>query len=417
MRENGNCLFGNEIEEQTKTKQKKVMKRKVDKGITLVALVITIIVLLILAGVTIATLTGNNGILTRAKEAKIVTEQANLKEELTIAMANYEIAKSKNEELTLADFLQNTEQSGLTNINIIEQTNQKIIGSYQDHIFIVNESGEIQLSTTPNLVNNGLGENKNNTNFSQAVYQEEGYFSYSSEGRNEILSDDYIPVDTTKTYYQMLTAKSTNPDSIYYIGFKEYDEDKLAIGAQNYLNVPNSLTYLEKELKKGDTEVYLHDASGFVLTDSTPTWQKGFIFWNYQNQSGYQYPELTYSQNVFPSYDSGFLFNLGDIDLVNHCIHLKEPWNYPTIPKGTKLSQRSSGSMWNYGLMISNKLRNNWTVLGNTIQGVKNGESEVNDAQFRPGTKYIKFFALVNYLNDTQETHFDFKNVIFTQMD
>lgn len=73
--------------------------------------------------------------------------------------------------------------------------------------------------------------------------------------------------------------------------------------------------------------------------------------------------------------------------------------------------------MWNYGLMISNKLRNNWTVLGNTIQGVKNGQSEVNDAQFRPGTKYIKFFALVNYLNDTQETHFDFKNVIFTQMD
>ena len=39
------------------------MKTKENKGITLIALVITIIVLLILAGVTIATLVGNNGIL------------------------------------------------------------------------------------------------------------------------------------------------------------------------------------------------------------------------------------------------------------------------------------------------------------------------------------------------------------------
>ena len=42
---------------------------KNQKGITLIALVITIIVLLILAGVSIAMLTGQNGILTRASGA------------------------------------------------------------------------------------------------------------------------------------------------------------------------------------------------------------------------------------------------------------------------------------------------------------------------------------------------------------
>ena len=46
------------------------------RGITLIALVITIVVLLILAGVTIATLTGDNGIITRANDAKAETEQA-----------------------------------------------------------------------------------------------------------------------------------------------------------------------------------------------------------------------------------------------------------------------------------------------------------------------------------------------------
>lgn len=51
------------------------------RGITLIALVVTIIVLLILAGVTIATLTGDNGILTRAQEAKNKTEEAQKNEE------------------------------------------------------------------------------------------------------------------------------------------------------------------------------------------------------------------------------------------------------------------------------------------------------------------------------------------------
>ena len=55
-------------------------KLKKNKGITLIALVITIIILLILAGVTIATLTEDNGILTRAQDAKAKTEEATLEE-------------------------------------------------------------------------------------------------------------------------------------------------------------------------------------------------------------------------------------------------------------------------------------------------------------------------------------------------
>ena len=56
-----------------------------NNGITLIALVITIIVLLILAGVTIATLTGDNGILTKATEAKEQTELADEKEKVELS--------------------------------------------------------------------------------------------------------------------------------------------------------------------------------------------------------------------------------------------------------------------------------------------------------------------------------------------
>ena len=56
------------------------------KGITLIALVITIIVLLILAGVSIAMLTGENGILTRANEAKEDTAVAEAVERINMEL-------------------------------------------------------------------------------------------------------------------------------------------------------------------------------------------------------------------------------------------------------------------------------------------------------------------------------------------
>ena len=56
------------------------------KGITLIALVITIIVLLILAGVSIAMLTGQNGILTQAQNAKTTTDNKSAEEKVKLAV-------------------------------------------------------------------------------------------------------------------------------------------------------------------------------------------------------------------------------------------------------------------------------------------------------------------------------------------
>ena len=71
--------------------------RNNQKGITLVALVITIIVLLILAGVTIAALSGDNGILKRGSEAKVQTNISNAKDLINLGvqecMTNYYNAK------------------------------------------------------------------------------------------------------------------------------------------------------------------------------------------------------------------------------------------------------------------------------------------------------------------------------------
>ena len=74
------------------------MKSVTNKGITLIALVITIIVLLILAGVSIATLTGQNGVLIKASTAQKDTEIENAKEQAKIDIANWIADKLENEE-------------------------------------------------------------------------------------------------------------------------------------------------------------------------------------------------------------------------------------------------------------------------------------------------------------------------------
>ena len=82
---------------QVNNKQYNVMKNKMKEntGITLIALVITIIVLLILAGGSIAMLTGNNGILTQAQKAKEETEEAGENENARLSeLENYIVSNN-----------------------------------------------------------------------------------------------------------------------------------------------------------------------------------------------------------------------------------------------------------------------------------------------------------------------------------
>ena len=74
------------IVDKLKNKRKNKELEIKENGITLIALVITIIVLLILAAVSIATLTGQNGILTRTNDAKENTKIADEKEKVELSV-------------------------------------------------------------------------------------------------------------------------------------------------------------------------------------------------------------------------------------------------------------------------------------------------------------------------------------------
>ena len=89
---------------------------KREKGITLIALVITIIIMLILAGVIISSVTSNKGILSRAKDSREVYDESKAEEQVRLLMNEYAMASAeagtKGETLTLEDYLKEKKADG-----------------------------------------------------------------------------------------------------------------------------------------------------------------------------------------------------------------------------------------------------------------------------------------------------------------
>ena len=139
-------------------------------GITLISLVVTIVILIILSGITIATLTGDNGILTQAQRAKSETENAARQEEEDLAKLEATIT---GQDIVITPVHDD-------NPGELEQdsSNTFIINSIEDLVFFSNDvtkgnnySGKIvKLGTNLDFSSDKSYVNPNRTDFSQYGY-------------------------------------------------------------------------------------------------------------------------------------------------------------------------------------------------------------------------------------------------------
>ena len=132
------------MQEKVKVKQDMNLITKNKNGITLIALVLTIIVLLILAGVSIAMLTGDNGIITRANEASEKTKKSNAEEQVDIAVQGSYGTNGKINIDSLNDELKNIEGlkykgKEISESNKIESLPDKV--NLDGNEIIINEDG------------------------------------------------------------------------------------------------------------------------------------------------------------------------------------------------------------------------------------------------------------------------------------
>ena len=80
-------------------------KKEKNNGITLIALVVTVIVLIILAGISISVILGENGLVAKAKKAASQTEEAVANDEMSMYMASLKIDKDAGSGQRLAEYL------------------------------------------------------------------------------------------------------------------------------------------------------------------------------------------------------------------------------------------------------------------------------------------------------------------------
>ena len=88
----------------------KILQR--EKGITLIALVVTIVVLLILAGVSISMLSGDDGIITQAGNAKQETDSKGVQEQVELMTSEYIMQKNTGGEESIKKYYQNQASKG-----------------------------------------------------------------------------------------------------------------------------------------------------------------------------------------------------------------------------------------------------------------------------------------------------------------
>ena len=112
-------------------------KRYKEKGITLVALVITVVILIILASITLSFTLGENGIISKAQKAAQLTEEASANEEMGLYLTDIKLSQIDNGNFRLADYLSsNIGKNGLEDFSNNGDGYGQV--SYKGHNFLVN---------------------------------------------------------------------------------------------------------------------------------------------------------------------------------------------------------------------------------------------------------------------------------------
>lgn len=183
-----------------------------NKGITLIALVITIIILIILAGISVATLTGDNGLFSRAKQAKENTEEARNLENTILGEYENKIDK-------LTDY--KNEQD--------EEINENTV------LFLNGEDfTDSSLNKYNNIINNNVIISENGKKGKCFYFNDNGYFKLENTNL----------IDVNKDFSIELWAKfSENPSSystLFRIGGNNDSSAMCAVG----LYILNDRLYL-----------------------------------------------------------------------------------------------------------------------------------------------------------------------------
>ena len=272
---------------------KNTKRKNTQKGITLIALVITIIVLLILAGISISMLTGNNGVLTQTGNAKTQTSHGQIYEAMQLEAQSYLTEKNAGGyEGTLIEYLNRDESKPIVNsdgiINVknligtsLEVGNGTSIAS--GDVYVLQETNKESANTNQykeiakvaTLANVKIAETSNTEVKYEVVYYGKtesknatlGFiYSGASSVSDDILEYGYLfrwdddgelsIRDTGYSYYSCPISKTKNGTIIYLFSKNELQLTNISLVIPRYLKgkkvtvIPQYMLTWISDLKK-----------------------------------------------------------------------------------------------------------------------------------------------------------------------
>ena len=212
--------------------RKKIFKST--KGITLIALVVTIIILLILAGVSIAMLAGNNGVLTQGKRAKEETEISTLKEEAELVKLGLNI-----------DYLSNRADSEKLKKNVLLSVlNDHFKNSKLQSNRIVTSDGKYDIIVRNNL---DIVVVKHGGNYLKDGEIELSYYYDETDTEESVLVEIYPEIGGLKTYQEYaeeILGESTDKGKLFVEADKYYKGDRLPEEGKAIIEFKEYMEYL-----------------------------------------------------------------------------------------------------------------------------------------------------------------------------
>ncbi len=278
-------------------------KLKERKGVTLIALVITIIVLLILAGVSIAMLSGDNGLLTKAEKAKEETEIADIIERAKVDILG---VQSNNK----GDITQKQLDETLAKYGTVSgEGENKILTTNKGYIIKVSDiySGTIAVGKI-------VAEDVLKTNSTATEAKDKSpYVKYNGLDCRVLYNDEthgiqIITAESVEDVKMGANDEMVTPDDFEYTGTVSVNDNyKKAVASYNNAvdNLNNKAkTYMDKKGIATDARCL-----GSVATLSSDYKFKGDTsgIQDFPTSSGYKYIENIGLQKKCKKYDTNYL--------------------------------------------------------------------------------------------------------------
>ena len=232
------------------------MKRtKENAGITLIALVITIIVLLILAGISIITLTGQNGILTQANKAKQESELGEEKERAGLVSQELKIEKAQGKDV---------DKTGFQKMVDSQFGSSKATGDVEDstYVIVVVKTGNIYLINEDGTIDEAGNKNDMKKDENPGVLEDLGNNTYAVNSIEDLVALSYTVNSGTDTYEGKTVTLGR---SLYFNGmFDSYANPESKYEVKNDTEKSRKLGYIPSTISTTTIKELVTTGEGFM---------------------------------------------------------------------------------------------------------------------------------------------------------